>query len=315
MEQIMSGEATAAQIAAFVTALRAKGETVDEMLGLVTIMRSFGQRVEVEGALVDTCGTGGDRAGTINVSTLAGLVAAGAGARVAKHGNRAASSKCGSADLLEALGVRIDLPPPGVAACIDEAGIGFCFAPVFHPSMRHAGPARRELGIPTVFNFLGPLTNPAGARHQALGVSDPSMAPTMIEVLRRLGSEHVLVFRGADGLDEITITGPTSVWELRGGRITESTFDAADLGIDRAAPEALRGGEPAENAKIAVEVLSGTAGPARDVVLVNTAAAIVAADLTGDMGEAMERAADSIDSGRARAALDRLVEVSNALAA
>lgn len=314
MERIMSGEATPAQIAALVTALRAKGETVDEVLGLVTTMRRFAQRVEVDGSLVDTCGTGGDRAGTINVSTIAALVAAGAGAHVAKHGNRAASSKCGSADLLEALGVRIDLPPPGVAACIGEAGIGFCFAPVFHPSMRHAAATRRELGVPTIFNFLGPLTNPAGAAHQALGVSDPAMAPKMIEVLRRLGSEHVLVFRGADGLDELTTTGPSNVWELREGRISESVLDPADFGIDRAAPEALRGGEPAENATIAVEVLSGASGPARDVVLVNAAAAIVAADLTGDLGEAMERAADAIDSGRARAALDRLVEVSNAFA-
>lgn len=311
MERIMEGEATPAQFGAFVAALRAKGETVDEIAGLVATMRRYSQRVEVSGPLVDTCGTGGDRAGTINVSTIAALVVAGAGARVAKHGNRAASSACGSADLLEELGVRIDLGPEGVARCIEESGIGFCFAPVFHPSMRHAGPPRRELGVPTVFNFLGPLTNPAGARHQALGVSDASMAPKMAEVLRRLGSVHALVFRGSDGLDEITTTGPTSLWELKDGEVKESSIDAASLGLPRADPSSLRGGTPEENAKAALEVLSGAEGPARDVVVVNAAAALVAADRAAGFPEGIEQSKEAIDSGRAREALDRLVDTSN----
>ncbi|MGH2768482.1 MAG: anthranilate phosphoribosyltransferase [Actinomycetota bacterium] len=310
MERIMEGEATPAQFGAFVAALRAKGETAGEILGLVETMRSFARRVEVDGPLVDTCGTGGDRAGTVNVSTMAALAAAGAGARVAKHGNRAASSLCGSADLFEELGVKIDLPPEGVAACIEEAGIGFCFAPIFHPSMRHAAGPRKELGVPTVFNFLGPLTNPAGARHQALGVSDPTMAPKLIEVLSRLDSVHVLVFHGTDGLDEITVTGPSAIWELREGSVSEWMFDPADLGIDRASPDSLKGGTPSENAAIAQRVLSGETGPARDVVLLNAAAALVAADLARDLAEGLEQGADSIDSGRAAAVLGRLVRVS-----
>lgn len=307
---IMDGEATPAQFGAFVAALRAKGETVDEIVGLVSTMRRFAQRVEIEGPLLDTCGTGGDRAGTINVSTIAAFVAAGAGVRVAKHGNRAASSQCGSADLLEALGVRIDLDPDGVARSIREAGMGFCFAPVFHPAMRHAGPPRRELGIPTIFNFLGPLTNPADAKHQVLGVSDPNMAPKMLEVLARLGSVHALIVHGADGLDEITTTGTTSVWELQGTERREWTLNPADYGIARADPGALKGGTPEENAKIALDVLSGAEGPARDVVLINAAAGLVAADRAELFDHALEHAAESIDSGRAREVLDRMIEVS-----
>lgn len=310
MEQIMQGETTPAQFGAFVAAMRTKGETVEEILGLVTTMRRIGLKVETHGRLVDTCGTGGDRAGTINVSTIAALVVAGAGVRVAKHGNRAASSACGSADLFEELGVKIDLGPEGVAACIEEAGIGFCFAQVFHPSMRHAGPPRKELGVPTVFNFLGPLTNPAGAAHQAIGVSDPRMAPKMLEVLSRLGSVHVLAFHGSDGLDEITITGPSTLWELRGGEVKESVIDPADFGIGRAARAEIKGGSAQENAKVALEVLDGAAGPARDLVLVNAAAALIAADAADDFARGIEAAAESIDSGRARNALDRLVKVS-----
>ncbi len=211
MRRIMSGEATAAQIAGLLTALRMKGETADEIIGLVRTMRAFALRVEVDGPVLDTCGTGGDRAGTFNVSTVSALVAAGAGARVAKHGNRAASGRCGSADLLEAWGIAIDLDPSGVAACIADVGIAFCFAQTFHPAMRHTMPVRRELGIPTVFNFLGPLTNPAGARHQTIGVSDPQIASRMAEVLARLDTAHALVFHGADGLDELTTTGPSMI--------------------------------------------------------------------------------------------------------
>lgn len=311
MEQIMNGAATPAQFGAFVAGLRSKGETVDEILGLVTIMRRIGEKVSIGGLLVDTCGTGGDRAGTINVSTIAALVVAGARVRVAKHGNRAASSECGSADLFEELGVNIDVGSKGVAACIEEAGIGFCFAQVFHPSMRHAGPPRKELGVPTVFNFLGPLTNPAGAKHQSIGVSDPKMAPKMLEVLTRLGSDHVVAFHGSDGLDEITTTGPSTLWEMRAGSVTESKIDPAHFGIARSVPGDIKGGNPRDNAKTTLEVLDGAAGPARELVLVNSAAALIAADAANEFPEALGLAAESIDSGKARSALDSLIEVSN----
>ena len=311
MERVMLGEATPAQFGAFVVALRAKGESVDEIVGLVSTMRRFAESVEIDGPLVDTCGTGGDRAGTINVSTIAAFVVAGAGARVAKHGNRAASSACGSADLLEELGVRIDLPPEGVARCIQEAGMGFLFAPIFHPAMRHAGGPRKELGVPTIFNFLGPLTNPAGARHQVIGVSDPSMAPKMVEVLARLGTVHALVVHGSDGLDEITTTGTTAVWELQGDEQTQWIIDPAEVGIRLADPTELRGGTPQENARIALEVLSGTEGAARDVVILNAAAGLMAADLAESLSHAVEHAAESIDSKKAMGVLERLIEDSN----
>ncbi|HEY8202275.1 MAG TPA: anthranilate phosphoribosyltransferase, partial [Actinomycetota bacterium] len=311
MERIMRGETTPAQFGAFVAGLRAKGETVDEIVGLVSTMRRFVLRVEVEGPLVDTCGTGGDRSGSVNVSTMAAFVAAGAGARVAKHGNRSASSACGSADVLERLGVRIELSPGAVARCIDEAGIGFCFAPAFHPAMRHAIGPRRELGVPTVFNFLGPLTNPAGALHQVVGVSNAAMAPRMAEVLRRLGCLHALVCHGSDGLDEITTTGTTSVWEVTPGGVAEWELDPVDVGIPRSDPPALLGGDAGRNAVVLEEVLAGKAGPVLDIVLVNAAAAILAAGLASDLGAAVALARESVDSGRARAALDALVEVSN----
>lgn len=307
----MLGEATPAQFGAFVVALRAKGESVDEIVGLVSTMRRFAESVEVDGPLVDTCGTGGDRAGTINVSTIAAFVVAGAGAKVAKHGNRAASSVCGSADLLEELGVRIDLPPEGVARCIQEAGMGFLFAPIFHPAMRHAGGPRKELGVPTIFNFLGPLTNPAGARHQVIGVSDPSMAPKMVEVLARLGTVHALVVHGSDGLDEITTTGTTAVWELQGDELRQWIIDPAEVGIRLADPNELRGGTPQENARIALEVLSGTEDAARDVVILNAAAGLMAADLAESLTHAVDHAAESIDSKNAMGVLERLIEVSN----
>jgi len=314
MERIMSGETTPAQFGAFVAALRAKGETVEEISGMVATMRRMALKVTVDGPVVDTCGTGGDRMGTINASTIAALVVAGAGGRVAKHGNRAASSACGSADLLEALGVRIDLGPQAVAACIGEVGMGFCFAPIFHPAMRHTV-LRRELGIPTVFNFLGPLTNPAGAAHQALGVSDRGMAPKMAEVLARTGSVHALVLRGSDGLDEITLSGPTEVWELRGGRVTEWVIEPGDLGIDPAPREAFSGGTPAQNAETTVAVLSGELGACRDFVLINAAAALVAADLAQNLADGLAAARESVDSGRALDCLSRLRALSNRLAA
>ncbi len=312
MEQIMSGETLPSRLGAFLAALRLKGESVEEMIGLVETMRSLSQKVEVDYPVVDTCGTGGDRSGSINVSTMAAMVVAGAGAKVAKHGNRAASSRCGSADVLETLGVKVDLGPEGVRRCLDEAGVGFCFARTFHPSMRHVGPVRGELGVPTVFNFLGPLTNPAGAKYQALGVSDKSMAPTMLEVLAKLGSKRVLVFRGFDGLDELSTTGPSNLWELKDGETKESVIDPLEFGIPRSAPSALVGGSAENNARVVREVLDGREGPDREVVVLNSAAGIIAAGLASNFVEGIAMAKDSLDSGRARAALQRLVVVSNA---
>ncbi len=315
MAVIMSGDATPVQVAGFLIGLRAKGETDEELTGLVRSMRAFATPVAIGGPLVDTCGTGGDRAGTFNVSTVAAIVAAGAGARVAKHGNRAASGRCGSADLLEAWGIVIDLPPEGVRACVEQVGIGFCFAPTFHPAMRHAMPARRELGVPTVFNFLGPLTNPARARHQTIGVSDPAMAPKMAAVLGRLDTVHALVFHGTDGLDELTTTGPSRVWEVREGEVVEHTFDPGDHGIARAAVTDLRGGDVADNLRIAEAVLAGQPGAPRDIVVVGAAAALIAADVAAGWDDALAAAADAIDSGQARRVLDRWISASKQQAA
>jgi anthranilate phosphoribosyltransferase len=311
MSEIMDGAASSAQIAGFVIALRAKGETADEVVGLVRTMRAFSERIDVGGDLLDTCGTGGDRTGTFNVSTAAALVCAGAGVKVAKHGNRAASSRCGSADVLEALGVKIDLAPDAVAACIEQAGIGFCFAPVFHPAMRHAGVPRRELGVATIFNFLGPLTNPAGATCQALGVADPRMVDIMVETLHRLGSTRVLAFHGAGGLDELSTTGPSYVVELNDGRIERWTIDPVDLGLEPAPIEALAGGSADENAQQIRSVLGGEPGPPRDVVVLNAAAGLMAAGRADDMRAGLEEAQQAIDSGEAAKALERLVAVSS----
>ncbi|MDQ3984941.1 MAG: anthranilate phosphoribosyltransferase [Actinomycetota bacterium] len=311
MTEIMEGAATPAQIAGFVVALRAKGETTDEITGLVRAMRSFSLKVDVTADVVDTCGTGGDRVGTFNVSTAAALVCAGAGAKVAKHGNRAASSRCGSADVLEALGVKLDLGPEGVAECIGEASIGFCFAPVFHPAMRHAAVPRREMGIATIFNFLGPLTNPAGARRQALGVSDPSMLDRMVETLARLGSERVIAFHGQDGLDELSLAGPSRVADLSQGKVTTYTLDPREVGFEKAPLDALRGGDADDNAAAIRSVLAGDPGPRRDIVELNAAAALIAAGLASNFDGGARLAHQSIDSGEAATALERLVEVSN----
>ena len=311
MSEIMDGAATPAQIAGFVVALRSKGETVDEVVGLVKAMRAFSKKVEVSGDVLDTCGTGGDRSGTFNVSTAAALVCAGAGVKVAKHGNRAASSRCGSADVLEALGVKIDLEPDDVATCIEEAGIGFCFAPIFHPAMRHAGVPRRELGVATIFNFLGPMTNPAGATRQALGVSDPRMVDIMVEVLGRLGSERVIAFHGAGGLDELSTAGPSYVVELNASRITRWTIDPAELDLAPAPIEALAGGSAEENAREVRLVLEGNPGPKRDVVVLNAAAGLVAAGRATDMAEGLSLSQQAVDSGDAAKALDRMVTVSS----
>ena len=315
MTAVLSGEATPAQIAAFATGLRIKGETAAEVTGMVRAMLAAAARVAVGGPLLDTCGTGGDRAGTFNVSTLAALVAAGAGQRVAKHGNRAASGRCGSADLLEAFGVAIALPPEGVARTIEAVGIGFCFAPVFHPAMRHAAVPRRELGVPTVFNFLGPLANPARAAHQTLGVADPRMAPVMAEVLRRTGTHHALVFYGHDGLDELTTTTTSTLLDVSADGVRELVVDPAELGLPLVARDTLVGGDVDRNLAIAEQVLAGQGGPARDMVLLNAAAALVAADAALSLADGLEAAARALDQGRARDVLDAWVELSRKLAA
>jgi anthranilate phosphoribosyltransferase len=264
--------------------------------------------------VIDTCGTGGDRSHSINVSTIAAFVAAGAGAKVCKHGNRAASSAAGSADVLEALGVVIDLGPAGVARCITEAGMGFCFAPRYHAASRHAVPVRRALGVPTVFNFLGPLANPAHPRRQVVGVSDPAMAEKVLGVLEANGATRAMVVYGHDGLDELTTTTTSTVVSLEGGEVRTLVVDPTALGLDRPPLDQLRGGDPATNAALARQVLEGEQGPHRDVVLLNAAAAVVVAGLAGDLPAGLEQAAHSIDSGRAGEVLDRLVDVSKAVA-
>jgi anthranilate phosphoribosyltransferase len=310
MRQIMAGETSPAVIGAFLLALRTKGETVDEVDGLARTMLEFAHSVTPPEPVIDTCGTGGDRAGTFNISTVSAIVVAGAGVPVAKHGNRAASSHCGSADLLEALGVKIDLDPEGVQRCLADAGIGFMFAPNFHPAMGHAGPVRRELRIPTVFNFLGPLTNPAMPHAQVVGVSDERMLPLMAEVLARRGVRAKL-FRGEDGLDELTTTGISTVFDVRSGSVRETHLDPAAVGLARAKPGDLAGGDPAASADLTRRILSGEAGPHRDVVLLNAGAALEVAGFAANLTEAMATAARSIDEGDALKTLDRWVEVSN----
>jgi anthranilate phosphoribosyltransferase len=309
MRRIMAGEASPGQIGGFVMALRTKGETVDELEGLARTMLDFATPVRTDAPAVDVVGTGGDRSGTFNISTVSAVVVAAAGVPVAKHGNRAASSHCGSADVLEALGVKIDLDADGVARCLDEAGISFLFAPVFHPSMAHAGPVRRELRVPTVFNFLGPLTNPARPFAQAVGCSDPRMLPLMAEVLARRGVRAAL-FRGEDGLDELTTTGLSTVFRVRDGEVLETHLDPADLGLARARVEDLAGGDPAFSANLARRVLAGEPGPRRDVVLLNAAAALEVAGAVEGLVEGIDLAAETLDSGAATARLERWVAVS-----
>jgi anthranilate phosphoribosyltransferase len=346
LSEVLLGNATPAQIAAFVFGLRCKGETIEEMTGLVAAMLGAAERVvlpqAVANRLVDTCGTGGDRSGTINVSTIAAVVVAGAGVPVCKHGGRAASSKAGSADVLEALGVAIDLGPAGVARCISEAGIGFCFAPRYHPAMRHAVPVRRELGVPTAFNFLGPLANPAGVRRQVVGVGDPSMAEKMARVLAAGGATHVLVVHGEDGLDELSTTGPSTMYEYRSGGSggaagrPRSRPDAgaghasglrsgADVWVVPVDPFALGlapvhlsdllGGDAATNADLARRVLDGDKGPHRDIVLLNAAAGLLVGGAVSTLAEGIAAGASVIDEGRAAACLERLIAVSQEAAA
>ncbi len=350
--EILRGGATPAQIAAYAVALRSKGETVDEMTGMLDAMYQFAEPLEfaepdLDGPVVDTCGTGGDRSGSINVSTVAAFIAAGAGAIVCKHGGRAASSRAGSADVLEELGVVIDLGPEGVLRCMHEVGMGFCFAPRFHPAMRNAAPVRRELGIPTIFNYLGPLANPCHVRRQVIGVSDASMAPKMIGVLQRSRCVRAMVVHGDDGLDEITTTARTTVMDLRvapvsdgvggdgegvrvgggGGDVHVDGDDGGDseraraavetwslrpddVGIPVSQPSELVGGDAAENARLLRMVLDGGQGALRDISVLNAAAAIVVAGLVEDLESGTAMARESVDSGRARRVLDRLVEVS-----
>jgi anthranilate phosphoribosyltransferase len=317
MGEIMAGEASSAQIAGFVVALRAKGETASEVSGLAEVMLAKAVRVRIDEPAVDVVGTGGDRAHTVNISTMAAIVVAGAGVPVVKHGNRAASSSCGAADVLEALDVPLDLTPHAISRCVTEAGIGFCFAPRHHTGIRHAAGARKELGVPTVFNFLGPLCNPAQPTAAAIGCADPRMAPVMAEVYARRG-QSVLVMRGEDGLDEFTTTAPTRLWAASGGKVREELVDAADLGLERAQPGDLRGGDPAFNAEVARRLLAGEKGAVQSAVLINAAAALTAfeglngGDLTDGLGRGLERAREAIDSGAAAATLERWVSVARA---
>ncbi len=310
MRQIMEGGATPGQLGSFLTALRLKGESTGEIAGMATVMREFSLKVRAGGVLVDSVGTGGDGTNTFNISTAAALVAAGAGVRIAKHGNRAASGSCGAADVLEALGVRVDLPPDAVERCIEDGGIGFMFAQAFHPSMRHAAPVRREIGIRTVFNILGPLTNPAGAQRQLIGVAYPQLGEKMAEVMRLLGSQRTLVVHGDGGMDEISLSGDTSVWELRDGRVESWTLRAADTGLPPCSVEDLRGGDRGVNAGIMLRLLRGEGGPIRDAVLLNTAGVLLAAGAVADISGGIQVAALAIDRGAARRKLEALVELS-----
>jgi anthranilate phosphoribosyltransferase len=312
--EVLAGEATEAQIAAFAVALRTKGETVAEMHGLVRAMLAHALALSIDGDLLDVVGTGGDRLGSINVSTLAALIAAGAGAKVCKHGNRAASSSVGTADVLEALGVVADLGPAGVASCVAEAGMGFCFAPRFHPGFRFVGPVRRQLGIPTVFNFLGPLANPAGVRYQLVGVSDPAMAEKMAGVLGANGSRRAMVMHADDGLDELSVTSPSTIIELTGDgtdyEVRTWRLDPADLGLPRATLTDLSGGDAAFNASAIRAVLAGRRGAHRDIGALNAAAALVVAGRAEDIASGLGLANDSLDSGAAARVLDTMAEVS-----
>ena len=311
----MAGRASQAQTAGLIVALRLKGETADEMGGLVEGMLAAAVRVDLGSAdPVDIVGTGGDNSGTFNISTTASFIAAGAGAPIAKHGNRSMSSQCGSADVLEELGVVIDLPAAQNRRLFLDTGYAFFLAPVYHPAMRHAGPVRKELGIPTVFNFLGPLSNPAGVRRYALGVADGRMAERMISVLRTLGAERALVFHGGDGLDELTLSGPSVVWRLEQGEITRTELAPEDVGLARRPVSEVLGGGAEVNARITRRVLEGRPGPHRDIAVLNAAAAVAAAGLAEDMQEGVAMSAEAVDSGAAAEALERAAARSRALA-
>ena len=310
MRQIMLGETTPAQLGSFLTALSLKGESIEEIAGMATVMREFALRVNVDGMIVDSVGTGGDGLNTFNISTASGLVAAGAGLKVAKHGNRAASGTCGSADVLEELGVNIELSPEGVERCIRESGIGFMFAQAFHPSMRHAGPVRREIGIRTVFNILGPLTNPAGAQSMLVGVAFPEMGEKMASVLNLLNTCHSIIVHGEGGLDEMTLGGSTTVWEVSGGHVTPWTLSGAETGLPVTPIENVRGGDKVANAATMRRLLNGEGGPVRDYVLLNSAGVLLIGDLVTDIRDGIQLAAQSIDSGAAKECMESMIEVS-----
>jgi anthranilate phosphoribosyltransferase len=328
MNEIMSGEATPAQIGAFITALRMKGETVDEIVGAARVMRDKATRIKViDNALsldrdeinmdtetiLDTCGTGGDGTNTFNVSTATAFVVAGGGVRVAKHGNRAVSSQCGSADVLEKLGVKLDISPQDVEQCIREIGIGFLFAPLFHGAMKYAAGPRKEIGLRTIFNVLGPLTNPAGATAQVLGVYSPDLTEKIARVLGKLGSKEAFVVCGEGTFDEISICSPTQISHLRNGQVKTFNFSPEEVGFQRADPEAIKGGDASQNAQIIGDILRGEPGPKRDMVLLNASAAFVAAGLDSDLKDGIQRAREVIDSGQAKEKLEQLIAFTNSL--
>jgi anthranilate phosphoribosyltransferase len=313
MKEIMEGKTGEAQIGAFLTALRIKGETVDEITGAARIMREKVAAIKAPEGVLDTCGTGGDMSHTFNISTTAAIVVAASGVPVAKHGNRSVSSRSGSADVLEAIGVKIDLPPEKVEKCLFECGFGFLFAPLFHPAMKYAVGPRKEIGIRTIFNILGPLTNPAGAQRQILGVFADRLTETIAQVLGNLGSEDVMVVHGEDGLDEITISNGTKVSRCRRGEVETFYITPEGFGVNRADVETLQGGDKVENAKILLAILKGERGPKRDVVLMNSAAALVVAGKAGDFQDAMLIASDAVDSGNALRKLQEIINVSNSV--
>jgi anthranilate phosphoribosyltransferase len=314
LTDVFSGEATPAQLAAYLIALRLKGETVDEIAGMARVMREHALPVNVDGPLIDTCGTGGDGSGSFNVSTAAAFVLAGAGVSVAKHGNRAMTSGCGSADVLEALGAKIDLEPDQVAECIRKTGFGFMFAQAFHPAMKYAAGPRREIGVRTVFNILGPLTNPAGARSQLLGVARPELSDKLASALQRLGSHHVLVVHGDGGVDEVALSGPTQVHEVKDGAVRHYEISPQEAGLSVQPISAIKGGTPEQNAAALTSILQGETGPLRDVVVLNAATALIAADVAQSLAEGTQLAAESIDSGNAAARMKAFVELTQGFA-
>jgi anthranilate phosphoribosyltransferase len=313
MNEIMEGNATDAQIGAFLTALRIKGETVEEITGAARVMREKATRIKAPEGVVDTCGTGGDMAHTFNISTTTAIVVSACGVPVAKHGNRSVSSRSGSADVLEALGVKIDLSPESVEKCLHDTGFGFLFAPLFHPAMKYAIGPRREMGIRTIFNILGPITNPAGAKRQILGVFSDKLTEPLAHVLANLGAEDVMVFHGEDGLDEITITNSSKVSRLRKGNVENFFVSPEDFGFSRAPVESLAGGDSNENASITREILRGETGPRRDVVVMNAALTLQVAGRTEDLSEASVIVQEAIDSGQALDKLDEIIEITNKL--
>jgi anthranilate phosphoribosyltransferase len=315
MRTLVEGEATPSQIAAFAIALRMKGETPEEIAGLAEVMRQAATQVHAGDDVVDVVGTGGDGAGTFNISTMSALVVAAAGGRVAKHGNRSITSACGAADFLEAIGIVIDLPPEGVAQCVNQTGFGFMFAPLYHPAMRHAIGPRREIGVRTVFNILGPITNPAGARRQLTGVAVPGLGETIARVLDLMGGRHAMVVHSNDGLDEISVSAPTQVHEARDGNVRSYVIEPEQFGLPRAAPEAVRGGNVEANVRLANSVLHGERGAARDVVLMNAGAALYVAGLSDSIQSGIELAGDVLDRGMAREKVEQVAMVSQRIKA